>query len=225
VEKTRQGWIAFLDIYAFGSFLDDDTLSLTTSNLMKLQNRLNVKFKEFKGLKKSKDYDFIMFSDTIVIWIASSQQDLRPFRIISEMVAIASDEASEYNFLYRGCCSFGDIIIGPKFVLGDAYLRAYKMEDSGISMPFVICPDKELQIAQISEMTGDLCKCVEHKNGTSFQAIILSKVPESTIIEISRRNITRLVSNSQKNDEDGKNVQKYIEIWEKLFKMTSGLRA
>lgn len=209
------GWVGYLDIYGFGTFLNEDSFTETTNMLLKLQAKIDKKIQGVRDEVGRDHLGYFMFSDTLIIWMGAEPRDINKFRNFYELISAINLEASKENFLFRGACCYGDLIASPNFILGDCYLRAYNLESKVILLPQIVVPQDSIDSAGIGARIAMPLGAVETKDQTKLCGIFIEGVPAGRLKRIATRNVSRLLA-SKKNTDDqnyNKTIENLISNW------------
>ena len=166
--RTIAGWIAYLDLYAFSADLTDEQLGQTTRSLSFLYKRASQLTRHVQSL-----VNFRAFSDTMVLWVKHDEFSQDGLNVMLDLLSNIVDIAAELGFIFRGAVSFGDIIVSSNFVLGDAYLRAYKLAEFGIIDPIIVIPKSEIERS-----------CILYKDSYQYEEIVLKKDQRESVIQV-----------------------------------------
>jgi hypothetical protein len=190
------GWIAFLDIYAFGSHLESSFFSGAETKLLEMHRQLRLN-QAFKG-----NDSYFMFSDSIVLWSKATKGDDAALKKFVERISITQRIASESDFLFRGSLAYGRILISQNYILGDAYLRAYKFESEKLVRPQIVIPKDEFLRAGLLTMFETELRNVEIKGNKTDQAMLLRYAPWEKVKALKNANIAAIQSSDQLTDEE-----------------------
>ncbi len=136
----REGWVAYLDVFGFTSYIQSDAASRFFEGLERAQLAAQAAF------ELNQFTNYFMFSDTIILWLTETNTYIgltKLMELISRLQNIFFDE----YFIFRGAVTFGEQKLSRHYILGDAYIRAYRLEAFSIKLPQIIVPIADLSRA------------------------------------------------------------------------------
>jgi hypothetical protein len=197
------GWIAFLDIFGFSSHSESSFFSDSEKKLLEMHKMLNLD-PLFCG-----DGSYFMFSDSIVLWTGNGLTNEVGLRRFIERIVVAQKVAADRGFLLRGSLAHGRILVSSNYILGDAYLRAYRFEAQRLVEPIVVIPKSEIEAAgQLDVFETDL-EDITLKQGNTEKVIILNYVPWEQQRDIRRANIAAIMSSTLSSDDKTRLVARW----------------
>jgi hypothetical protein len=203
------GWIAYLDIFGFGSHLESDFFFDAESKLLAMHRRLN-EDNSFRG-----NGTYFMFSDSVVLWVDSLPGDDTPLRNLIERIATAQKIAGGHGFLWRGSLAYGRILLSSNYILGDAYLRAYRFEANLMKEPHVVIPKSEFEKAGLSEVFASDLEEISLKKDRAEMAMVLLYTAWEQVRSIKAANVAAIMSSLLLDDEKEKLAKRWMAIRER----------
>jgi hypothetical protein len=208
-QKIATGWTSFLDIYAFGSYLDDSEISNTSKRLLELYMYID----KYRQKDAYKGINIKTFSDTIVFAMEARGGDLNSFRRLIDVIASIVKKAAEVGFLYRGAICYGEIIENNYYILGDSYLKAYRTESNFLKGPLIIVLQEDLIKAGVAHNFQTSLRDVEGKKEKKVRAFVLQLDDWESRERIAGDQIRKLSMLSLTDSA----VSAHIETWQKVI--------
>lgn len=205
----------FIDIFGFSAWLGDNDIGQTAASLRSFHQSCR------NYLKGSKDGEVIILcmSDSVVMFSEAEEGDHQAFRRITGHSMAIARVGGEHGFAFRGFASYGEVFLDRGFIHGEAFLRAYRMEDREIRYPEVLTSELELRMAGIFENIRPHCEFKTLKSGE--QLLVMQLLKQSrfpTTLAIVNRNIAK-ISGDQIMPEAKK--RKLFEAWQSLLEQAN----
>ncbi|MFX4267076.1 hypothetical protein ACOL29_05345 [Aliarcobacter butzleri] len=144
--KYEDSFVAFLDVLGFTNFVQNNKIDKINLYLEKVEEMITLIKESLNSIEYSKNINFIVISDSIIISIPRSN-DISDIKILQSLcIAIYHIQSylAIYDILLRGAISSGESYFNEdkNQIIGKAYINAYLLESKFVSNPQVIIDNK-----------------------------------------------------------------------------------
>lgn len=216
VWDSKQGWVLFADIYGFKGLLSESELPKTAERLRLYVQKV---FNFLDSRSSQLSIKHAAFSDLITIFSPIQNSTIDEFRKFSDLCQAICNIAADYDFLLRGAITFGHAVTSETFILGDAYLRAYKIESQALFYPIIAVLEQDLESANIARYFKAEIHEIPSKSGSSTRGITLPSVPFEKIGAIAEKNILQLsMEAGHPSHKEASTISKSpLETWKEVW--------
>jgi hypothetical protein len=137
--RNTDGWLAFFDIYGFGSEIAQRRNSA-------LARRLDNFHEVLADLAASKSIIFYMFSDSVVLFAEDKKFTETPEKglpAIIDTIRTAQLRGLEQSFMLRGAVCHGKMQLSDVGFTGDPLLKAARLEPN-LALPLIVLLEEDL---------------------------------------------------------------------------------
>lgn len=209
-----EGWVLFADIYGFRGLLSDANFALTIETLERYVDKLDIFLTKSQRLQT---FDYVIFSDLITIFVPSAKGDQKSLQLVVNICQTIMNIAANHNFLLRGAMTFGFATPGKTFILGEAYMRAYRLESNSIYIPVIVIPEEDLDSSGLLNYYRQDLGFTETKDGNRLNGLILDSAPFDRVEQISQFHIANLSKLPEDHVKQTKRDLSPLEIWKSIW--------
>jgi hypothetical protein len=134
-----------------------------------------------------------------------------------DIISLVQNCFADVGFMFRGAVTFGEMELAPNFILGDAYIRAYKTQTYSIMYPQTIVSKEDILSGYIGVSHVLPCEPIATKDGSILTGHILDFLERNQTRKLIDRNISFVSTHYQGTDRE-----KYLSFWDGFSSKSQG---
>ena len=208
--QNHKGWVVYTDVFAFGSYLKDKNREQALIRLRDFQTKIIEHFKE------NNFSNYFLFSDTLIFWKKVSSKPIDDLPTIVDKIKTVQRIAANQNFILRGAATFGELNVSQNFILGEAYIRSYIIEEKILRRPIIVVPKRDIAAALGNVPPAFHIEEIATKDGSELEAFEVNGLTTEMIKDIAKDALATTTITADKVD-----AERLRETWTWLLEKFS----